>query len=651
MENCNMKKNQSLSQDMINPFYITDDMVTPFTVKKRPVTPFVVLEKAVTEPESHLSLPVTSVPHTESPFLPKQREASPIALKTKIVAGRNGLLIIGEEDGSCEQLCNYIIRPVRLTRCITARSEINFIELALQIDLDPIPHSISIAVSDLDGVAGKIQKQYPNCWMNPDIAKSAARISTYVRQHAVDLPTCTCFQRTGWQQVHDRFMFVHDGREKDVGPNIRLDTQKTILEYPLAAKDACAGAFAVLRLSADPAKIVPIFLFAHLALLWSVFDAAGYPPQFALFLSGQTGSFKTAVAKTIFSFFNAGAPAMIASFRDTPAAIEQQLAETFDSVLILDDFHPASTRSEKAALDFNLEQIVRATGDTVGKNRGSFKRELVAGTRPHGLVAITGEDTSGSMSTMLRCLIIDVKRGTFDKIALTELQADPVLWTTHLSRFLRFVEANYQSVRQKIISNFCSLRNEYAPFFDGANRLLDSAVCLILTEQIVLEYLRSCNAKCDFDGIDTCWRNAIIQALTTSKELASHADPSDMFISAMQRLYAMGRFPLAKSRTVYKSQNGFYGFWENDWWWLVPELAFKAVQDYWQALGRTFSISLPATQKLLANSGLIRVQEEHRSTGEIKQNYTVKAYMNGKQMRFLVVNYGLMTKKLDDFIS
>lgn len=51
----------------------------------------------------------------------------------------------------------------------------------------------------------------------------------------------------------------------------------------------------------DERVIDTLLLYALLGVSYRLFDESGYPPHFLLFLYGKTGSFKTALAKVLFT--------------------------------------------------------------------------------------------------------------------------------------------------------------------------------------------------------------------------------------------------------------------------------------------------------------------------------------------------------------
>ena len=80
-------------------------------------------------------------------------------------------------------------------------------------------------------------------------------------------------------------------------------------------------------------------------------------------------------------------------------------------------------------MEASLEQIIRFVGDGIAKSRATPTMERQPEQRPQGMIAITGEDSSGSHSSLLRCLFVQVMKDSYDKELLSSLQRHPNLWT------------------------------------------------------------------------------------------------------------------------------------------------------------------------------------------------------------------------------
>jgi len=567
-----------------------------------------------------------------------------------IVETPDGLFLVSSDGKHNDRICNFSVRPCRSIKDVFLDHTALRVELTLYIDGVEQSSRVCIPAESMDNIVAIIQKRHPGCWVSSVVPKAAARIVEHIRQRYKQIPMYTCFRHVGWRLINGQHIYLHDGLAGKLGEFAQVQTGYALVSQNVTQKESCAGAYYALRLSSDSTKVIPLFLFAHLALLWSAFKDAGHAPQFLLFVTGPSGALKTAVCKVLFTFFNTNTPQSPASFKDTSAALEAKMDAAIDSVLLVDDYHPATTSLERNNLRFTLERIVRFYGDSIGRDRCTANMELQPSLEPHGMCVLTGEDTDGTESTLLRCLIIEVTKGTFDADALTVLQDNPVLWSTYLSGFVSYVSNNYDQLLNLIKTSFPILRKRYSQTLKNASRLIDAAAYLSITAELVIDYFRFSDPQSAVitDSTLADWERAIISALSASRSLSTCSSPSLLFSSALTQMLSSGQLIIAADRAAFlRSQGTYAGYTEKEKMWLIPEHVYTAVCRYWQSLGKPVKVSQSAMNKDLASKGLIETQRENRSNGETKLYYTVKSSF-GNRARFLVVDPIIMDQLLAD---
>ena len=186
--------------------------------------------------------------------------------------------------------------------------------------------------------------------------------------------------------------------------------------------------------------------------------------------------------------FNADNAKVPASFKDTATSMEIRLKESRSSVALIDDYYATGLSSVKYDMQKSLETIIRFVGDGTSRNRSNANLEDVKGTRPEGMVVITGEDTDGQLSTLLRCLVINVEKGTFNGKQLEMFQQNKLLWSTFLATFIDYVEMYYLQIQELIKNNFSTGREHYKDYFSDL-RQVDQMVQLHLTYRILEGFL------------------------------------------------------------------------------------------------------------------------------------------------------------------
>lgn len=169
------------------------------------------------------------------------------------------------------------------------------------------------------------------------------------------------------------------------------------------------------------------------------------PATFSVFMQGTTGTFKSAIAGVLQSFWGAkfdGAH-LPANWSSTGNSLEKTAFLAKDALLIVDDFVARGTRQEIARTHANAERLLRAQGNQAGRSRMTSKAEIRNAFHPRGIVLATGEDVPNGHSLQARLVIINVARGSIKTDVLSHLQKlarDGDLAKT-MSTFLRWLAA------------------------------------------------------------------------------------------------------------------------------------------------------------------------------------------------------------------
>ena len=122
-------------------------------------------------------------------------------------------------------------------------------------------------------------------------------------------------------------------------------------------------------------------------LLAAVYRAALGNLDFSLFLVGQSGVFKTAVAALCQQHFGAAmdARSLPANFASTGNALEWLAFYAKDALLVVDDLAPPATGRD-GELQNIAERLFRAAGNQQGRSRLGGNGSLGAPKSPRGLV-------------------------------------------------------------------------------------------------------------------------------------------------------------------------------------------------------------------------------------------------------------------------
>ncbi|GBG56060.1 hypothetical protein SPFL3102_00609 [Sporomusaceae bacterium FL31] len=538
----------------------------------------------------------------------------------------NGCLLWGivKDENQWEPLCNFAIVPVRKIFDVY----INQSECQCRIEIKIIfargIEKMTIRSNETGALVDKIKKRFPEAYIDPHAMKAQARINKYFAKQVADIPAISCFHDVGWTEINGRYIFVHDGI--DTKNQFLCETGKKLaIDNVLSARGAYRRALDFLDISTDKMKIVVPWLFMHLGVLHTLFSLAGYSPDFLEYILGQTGSLKTALAKVLYSLYEGEHAQIPANFKDTKTSLEIKMGQAKDRTLIIDDLFPATTRSEKNEMKDVLSFVIRLYGDNIAKSRANVDLTLKTEFRHRGLACITGEYITGSQSSQLRCLVLEIQRGDYDGKKLSFYQKNPLILSTHLSHFIQFIQKDFTRYRTYISQSYESMREEMRALFKS-NRLVDAAASLNLVAQLALEYGTSVGAIHSEERIflQQEWFNCIVQTVAKSESLTKTVQPGIQYLIAIRDLLENKKLNLARSKTEYANNvQQYIGFTEgaeDKVIFFKHTEIYREVVAYYRSLQYEFSTEMSDIHVDLYKLEVTKVQKD----GKEKISYLYK---------------------------
>lgn len=480
---------------------------------------------------------------------------------------------------------------------------------------------------------------FPQACLDPFVKCANKHLSAYISRLLADTPMNYKFRKSGWN------MFIYPTGQRTMfycndtmfqNEIFSTETGKYLNYYDnITRNQAFYHAVKMLALG-NMTKTLPLFLFSHIGVMYSIFEEAGFAPNFLLNIVGHTGSLKTSVSKIFFKILKDNRNDIASSFNDTATAMEIKMGNTFDEVLLIDDFRPSSNKTETSRMRNSLEKLVRYFGDGVGKSRGNPLLTLNKEFRPHGVCAITGEYLYGVPSSLLRMLIVHVNRNTFDKKLLKFYQDNPLMFPTHIRFFIDYLQENYDVLVNHIRTQFPILRDEYRTR-NWESRLVQTAAWLNITAEIIFKFYAVKMKLTSPEDAERQYQQckfAISEAVNESNELATNTSPEKMFLSGMTKQIRDKKLLIADCKNAYKKNTELYaGFLDREKRRLFvrPTKAFNAVLQYCDKMDMRFTETERSTRQALIVNGYIQGQSE-----DDKENtsYVVRLD-NNKEVRML----------------
>lgn len=556
-----------------------------------------------------------------------------------------------EPDITFCSIANFCLVPITIEHHIYADSDKTFIHIAVfSSEFHGEYRKLRLDAEDIERVGKLVRQKFPQLYYDPDLNSAPKYISTALSIMLSEMPPKNITHFYGWRNFNGRFIYLNDNIDEN--PLFKSESGKSLLFDPnMFRGDALIYTFRMLKLSKNINKTLPLFLTAHLGVMYSFFELAGYAPRFVLFLRGETGSLKTSISKVFFRFLSDGNNEIPANFNDTMTALEIKMGQTRDEVFLVDDFRPSSMNSELVRMQANLEKLIRFYGDGIGKGRGNISLELRREFKPHSMCAVTGEYIHGTASSLQRLLIVSVDKNTYDRELLKIYQDNPWIFSTHINFFITYLSQNAREIIKYITDKFIEKRAFYTGYL-VSKRLVDTAVCMELTAEIILSfYANRCKLVHPMDlpvQLDI-WKQSILNFVRESDILANHREPVDMFCAAIAEIAHNAVTKIPPSKILFE-QNIKYslGYYDYDArvLYLKPEESYTEVVQYWTKQGIPFTIKERPLRKMLLMSGLLIGSTDGDST-----KTSTPVFINGKTTRMLGFNLTKLAEKYKVFTS
>ena len=532
--------------------------------------------------------------------------------------GQDGYYIKPLKSGRALRATNFLIEIQEVRHRITSEgeSEIDHQKLKFCAHLMDSGKTIDLEIetAQLGKIVDVVRQRVPECTIFRNRTVFPEQLDIFLRTQLVQCKHTYEYGICGWMQIPRQGMiYVHDdtlapsetiffksGFAFGRGPQ-----QRNIPEIVEAG-------FGVLGVSSDLTQSAVLFLWAHLGLMWTLFAQAGYPPRALLYLSGVSGSLKTAVCKMLFNFTAIPELDIPASFRDTSASMEISIDQHKDRVLLVDDFCPAANKAARRTMEQTLESLIRFYGDGNTKGRADPRMDKVYMKKARGLCVITGEDVAGSRSSRLRCLFLHVEKTSFRGDILKQYQRAPFLWTEYLACFVDALPAVIPDVVERIQAAFPQYRVRAEEVLQE-RRLIDTYCWLAVTAQLTLDVATK------LSGVDLMGRWLIpleqvaLAACVSSEQQSTQQLPEKLFAETLMTLLQRQDIRLGTKEEFVEAPHSYLGVILNDFWYLWPQETYLKVVDYYDAGGGHFPLSQAALWEALANAGILVRSKTNRN--------------------------------------
>lgn len=547
--------------------------------------------------------------HTSQGETKEQREEM-----EDITRGRDGYYVSVGNRTASRRVTNWYVEDIETIHSRKFNNTRVVEERRIAFDLVVFPENggspnkrrIEIKYEDFDKIVSIVQKKEASAVIYRHAAPFEVRLIIELRRK---MSSCTHryeFLTSGWVNLpNGQKAYVQDG----VKPPVDFVTYHSKFSFyngglRRAKEEIVRSGLGVLRISRDPAVMAIMFLWALLGLLFSLFEEAGFRPSSVLFIDGVTGSMKTSVSRLIFGFSGKdGGCDDYATFRDTSSSMEVLLGRCRDRVLLVDDFCPPADGHSTSTARQSLERLIRYFGDGKARGRTTPQLEEVTEKKVNCTCVITGEDTAGSLSSLLRCLFLPVEKTTFDGEVLAQYQEQPWLWTEFLQLFTEYIAPRYDEVVKMIRQQFPELRKAAAGELQE-RRLADTSASLMMVSRLVLDMY----ADMGYTGgeeYERFFRQAILKTCKDSERRALESNPSCIFAKSLLTMLHTETVVLGSVELFAADPKRYIGAEKDGYWYLWPDRTYSAVRQFYQDSGKVFPLGDAALWRQLAADGAL----------------------------------------------
>ena len=336
-------------------------------------------------------------------------------------------------------------------------------------------------------VAARLNGRASQCCVEAENFHSLRWVDTYLGAKAITYPNQTPYAQcairilspqpverrvhthTGWREIDSEMRYLHGGGAigaHDVkGVEVKLPDDLKPVELPDppvgdALKDAVISVLKLAELAADEITL-PVIGGAWSAVIGGA--------DFALWLYGRTGTFKSALAAIIQAFWGARFKAdalkvtLPGNWHSSVGALEYIAHAAKDALCVIDDFKP-TTRQERERLYRDADRLLRAQGNAAGRQRLTSDIRLRKTYSPRGLILVTAEEMPRFESLIARLFVIETRDGSIDVANLTTCQslAARGVFASAMAAFIRWLAANYAEVIKGAPTAIARERDQWA---------------------------------------------------------------------------------------------------------------------------------------------------------------------------------------------
>ena len=553
--------------------------------------------------------------------------------------GVSGGCICQETGNETKPLCDFVVLPrMELTRDDGVNTSLNFV-------LDGWNNSgkklgrVTIRAGELDGMNWVTEKWGMDACVAPGSTTKGKVAWAIKKVGQMTAKRVTEYTHTGWRKIGGKWCYLYHGgaigREGvtvDMGDALktyRLDGGGVPGFDRIPLREAAEKSLSLRKLMKEEIGIALLGT-VYLAPLREWLSASDIVPAYALFLYGESGTHKTTAAALAMSHFgNFHAKNPPASFNDTGNQIRKKAFLVKDMPILVDDYHPVTSVQEKRQMAATAQTLSRAFGDGVDRGRLNADSTIKANTPPRSVAIITGEDLPAiGVSGLARYFILDIDKGDIPVGSeLTEMQelARRGYLQKAMRGYIQWLLQQADEMPDRLHDLFLRFREDIHRQSKGQHdRAPETVACLMLGYNMMLNYMRDLGLF-DTDTARQLLTEARAKLMDASRSQARDMEsekPTRIFLDALSELLS-SKQAAVKDLTIEDAKDPpanerMVGYVDAEYYYLLPNVAFGAVQKLCREQGQEFPVSLKALYKHLRTDGILSGTGDEGKTTRLK---------------------------------
>ena len=457
----------------------------------------------------------------------------------------------------------------------------------------------------------------------------------------------TVYSHCGWRRIHGSWAYLHQGG--CIGAEgITVDMGKDLEDYTLsgypAGMDASAAALSSFELTtAITAHIsVPLLGITYLAPLCEFLDQVLCPPSFVTALIGQQGTHKTGVASLFMNHFGRfGIRGMPTNFTSTLNSIRRSAFAAKDTLLLMDDYFPATSIQERRRMENIMQVISRTFGDKANRNRLNADLTMQKAMPARGIAMMTGETMPDvGASGQARMYVIEFDQSSYvysDDMERIRREAEDGALRLAMRSYIEWLLPQADALPSMLRDLFMAYRKKAHELIAGAatnDRADDATAHIMLGLTMMLRWCESLGLL-DDEAIEAQlaeWWSVVISNVKAQGAAGKEESPVSMFLTATREMLISGviaTLDITPGVDIKANPKGMCGYHDGRNYYFLPDQLYGAVTRFYNDQNRVYPLSKSSLYKIMREDGIIE-QWDRKANKTTKQKVIL-----GKNARYL----------------